>query len=99
FRRGFVLILVFTGSYVPLTVLAVYLLGDRVHGRLAEVDAVGTHVGDLPALIQLLRQQHGAADGIAQLTAGFLLKSGCREWGGGCFFTRLDLYVRDGVVG
>ena len=63
-------------------VLAVHLPHLRArggHGLRAEIGGVGTHVGDVPALVQPLRGAHGAGGGKAQFAAAFLLQRGRDE--------------------
>ena len=45
----------------------------------AQVDAVGTHVGDAPFLVELLCRVHGGAAAVSKLAVGFLLQGACSE--------------------
>src|SRR6185437_17171591 len=80
-------------------VLTADLVSGRVHGQLAEIDAIGTHVRYLPAFIQLLREQHRPADRITQFAAGFLLKGRSSKRSGWRFLPRLHLDIRDRITG
>ena len=48
-------------------------LGRR-DGAFAQVHRIGTHVGDVPLLVQPLGDAHGAIHAVAELAAGFLLQ-------------------------
>ena len=52
----------------PDVLLAILLLNDRgrsSNGERGEMHGVGTHIGDVPCLVELLRQAHREPDGIA----------------------------------
>ena len=71
--------LVAAGLDVFGAVLAFDFLLGHAQRQLAQVDAVGTHVGDVSALVQLLCHLHGACHAEAQLAAGLLLQGGGGE--------------------
>ena len=96
---GLIFIFEFAGLDIFRPVLAADLVLDGIDSQFAEAEAVGTHIGDLTALVQLLGQQHGAADGIAQFAAGFLLQSGGGKGGRRRLFGRFDLDVGDRIIG
>ena len=60
--------------YVFKAVLVFNLLLGHTEGELAEVHAVGTHVGDVTALVQLLSHLHSPCYAEAQFAAGLLLQ-------------------------
>ncbi len=87
---GFVRLLrafAFGGESARLAVACTVLFANGLlcgaDGQLAEVDAVGTHIGDVPLLVQTLCDAHRAVHAIAQLAAGFLLQRGSGEGCGG----------------
>ena len=59
-----------------------FLLG-HAQGEVAEVHAVGTHVGDVSAFVQLLCHLHGSGHAEAKLAAGLLLEGAGGEGSGG----------------
>ena len=50
------------------------LSGNGAEGLRREVDRVRTHIGDMPRLIEGLRQAHRLRDGVAELVRRFLLQ-------------------------
>ena len=96
-----------------IVVLAVAALDEacRSSGRLvSQTERVGTHIGDqtgkavlaqLDALIQLLRDAHGAARRHVQLAAGLLLerRGDERRCGGALFLAALDIADGERLAG
>ena len=50
------------------------------NGLTAEIDAVGTHIGDEPLLVELLGTRHGSTAAHAELTIGLLLEGTGGKW-------------------
>ena len=94
-RRGVIL----AHLRVLLTVELGDLLLGRVDGQAAQVDRVGTHVGDATALVEMLRHHHRLADGEAQLAGGFLLQRRRGEGGRGHALLGFLLDLLDGERG
>ena len=66
------------GFIYPLLVVFFSVLGGNgspcgIYRRFRQVYRVGTHIGDMPILIQFLCQQHGLRHGVTKLAAGLLL--------------------------
>ena len=68
------------------------LRGGRCDGAFTKVHRIGTHVGDVPLLIEPLGDPHGAVHTIAELPAGLLLQGGGGEGRGGRAFAGLLLH-------
>ena len=80
-------------------VLFLHFLRDVLQRCFAQVDGVGTHVGNVPRFIEVLRDRHGAVHGKAELAAGFLLKGGRRKRIGRRALLRLHFDVADAERG
>ena len=74
--RSFGLGLVAAGLHVFVAIHVADFIFGHAQCQVAQVHAVGTHVGDESVLVQLLRYLHGACHTEAQLAAGLLLQ--CR---------------------
>ena len=71
---------------------------SRGHGCLGQCRGVGTHVGDVAALVETLGDPHGALGIPAEAPRGLLLQGGCHERGLGAALARLLDNRADGVV-
>ena len=60
-------------------VLRVHQLTGRFDGNLGQVGRIGSHVGDVPVLVERLSRLHRAAGGEAELAVGLLLQRAGRE--------------------
>ena len=50
------------------------------NGLTAEIDTIGTHIGDEPLLVELLGAGHGGAAAHAELAIGLLLEGASSKW-------------------
>ena len=50
------------------------------NGLTAEIDTIGTHIGDEPLLVEFLSTRHGSATAHAELTIGLLLEGTGGKW-------------------
>ena len=75
------------------------LAAGRTDGLLGQGHRVGTHVGDVAALVKLLGHRHGALGGEAEFTAGLLLQGRGAERSVRTTGVRLGLDLGDGERG
>ena len=85
-------------SHVIVTVELGSLGASRSDGCLGERRGVGTHVGDVAALVETLGDAHGALGIPAEAARGLLLQGGCHEGGLGAALARLLDHRTNGVV-
>ena len=76
---GFRLVVAWLFGQVFLAVQLGDTTAGRVDGLVAQVDRVGTHVGDVAVFVERLGHAHGLARAQAQLAVGFLLQRAGRE--------------------
>src|SRR5436190_7604054 len=93
FLCRFVLVLERAGLLISFTVQLAHRSRDVPAGGIAQAYTVGTHIGNMPVLVQLLSDQHGLCHAVTQLSRGFLLQGRGGKWRGRGTFSRFNANV------